>query len=67
MASADRQESSEDKTQRLEDKIDALKKEMACLNKLETKMLERPGCLSLHRRRGWLSMNARLVSVWYST
>jgi transposase len=43
MASADRQESSENTTQRLEDKIAALKKEMARLKKLEAQVLETPG------------------------
>jgi transposase len=44
LASADRQESSEDKSQRqrLEDKIATLKKEMVRLKKLEVRMLEAP-------------------------
>ena len=44
MASADRQESelAETKTRRLEDKIKALKEEMARLKKLEVRMLEAP-------------------------
>lgn len=44
MASADRQELavSNDKTQRLEDKITALKKEMERLKKLEVRMLQAP-------------------------
>jgi len=44
IASADRQESAvaQDKTERLADKIAGLKKEMARLKKLETRMLEAP-------------------------
>jgi transposase len=44
IASADRQEAvvASDKTQRLEDKITALKKEMARLKKLEVQMMETP-------------------------
>jgi len=44
IASADRQEATEatDKTQRLEDKITALKTEMTRLNKLEVQMLQTP-------------------------
>lgn len=44
IASADRQEAvvASDKTQRLEDKISALKKEMARLKKLEVQMMETP-------------------------
>jgi transposase len=44
MASADRQEAevAKEKTQRLEDKIKALKKEMARLKKLEVRMLQAP-------------------------
>ena len=44
MASADRQEAeiANDKTQRLEDKIAALKKEMLRLKKLEVRMLAAP-------------------------
>jgi len=42
LASADRQESVEGKSQRLEDKITRLKQEMARLKKLEVRMLEAP-------------------------
>ena len=42
MASADRQESSEDKSLRLADKIAKLKQEMARLKKLEVRMLDAP-------------------------
>jgi len=42
LASADRQEAVEGKTQRLEDKIAALKQEMARLKKLEVQMLQAP-------------------------
>ena len=42
LASADRQEAAEHKTQRLEDKIAVLKQEMARLKKLEVQMLQAP-------------------------
>ena len=42
LANADRAEPAEDKTQRLEDKIVALRAEMARLEKLETRMLKAP-------------------------
>jgi transposase len=42
LASADKQERSDNKTQRLEDRIAAMRKEMARLKKLETQLLEAP-------------------------
>ena len=44
MASADRHEAAvaQEKTQRLEDKVEVLKKEMARLKRLEVRILEAP-------------------------